>query len=53
MLLRLFTNIIMIRDPQYHLDGAQAQEKRVEDERRSADLAAEQHKCREAELRER
>ena len=51
MLLRLFTNIIMIRDP--HLDGAQAQEKRVEDERRSADLAAEQHKCREAELRER
>ena len=53
MLLRLFTNIIMIRDPHYHLDDAQAQEKRVEDERRSADLAAEQHKCREAELRER
>ena len=34
-------------------DGTQAQEKRVEDEQRAAAFAAEQHKCREAEMRER
>ena len=33
--------------------GTQAQEKRVEDEQRAAAFAAEQHKCREAEMRER
>ena len=33
--------------------GTQAQEKRVEDEQRAAAFAAEQHKRREAEMRER
>ena len=33
--------------------GTQAQEKRVEDEQRAAAFAAEQHKCGEAEMRER
>jgi len=33
-------------------DALEAQEKRVEDERRAAALASEQHKCREAELQE-
>jgi len=33
-------------------DALEAQEKRVEDEQRAAAFAAEQHKCREAEMRE-
>merc|ERR1719264_2214295 len=33
-------------------DALEAQEKRVEDERRAAALASEQHKCREADLQE-